>query len=622
MAPVLRAWLAVFVVAVAVVAAVQGDVTAATFRCGGQSGQLGRSLPTSFLNDDFCDCPDGSDEPATAACAGRGTQGFVCSGAPSMVVAKSKVGDGLCDCCDGSDETAVVDSHNPAPLCNNTCVRHFEERIADLQSALQRVVKGLEVAAKFRDLFSRASTSVGGGRLLPPAPESESAADPANATATVSATSSQQQHQQQRFPPARNVQEFLEQTAVNVSSWTEIVKQRQEQSVMMRRHHPSSRAEYEHVRSALRQNAKQVAFLKTQIQMREHFSAASFGPNGELFDLVNCGCFASRVVSEIDLKGGSENQQPKTYRFFYCPFNYIIQVEAPRTTDDEGEAERDSTSASASADSEGSTGAARSEGRLGIASGSPPGTTAIDTDAVVAAVQAANPLRRVLVATGQLVSSAASWLGGVLDQLAPLVLGDGAAPSEATGRAAKPNRKSPHRAAAGAGGGPKSTAQRHAKPDPEQEAIDAEFKELAPVLLGGSVDAVDQDSLTTLGFYQQTAPASPRRPGSVHMLHAGGEACPLVMRVGGISRHVTVEVVCGASNRIASVVENGMCMYELRFESPFACTEAQASQLRQAVAQAEQLKLRAAQASKDNVARLGQSEQEAQPPHPQHSVGL
>eukprot|EP00750_Incisomonas_marina_P031399 INCI8102.1.p1 GENE.INCI8102.1~~INCI8102.1.p1 ORF type:complete len:658 (+),score=136.69 INCI8102.1:119-1975(+) len=611
MAQALRVALAVLAVAVAVAndAAQGGEGTASTasFRCGGQGG-LGRTIPASFVNDDFCDCPDGSDEPETAACAGRGSQGFVCSGAPSTVVAKSKVGDGLCDCCDGSDE-AAVDSHQDAPLCKNTCVRHFEERIADLQLALQRAVKGLEVAAKFRDLFSRASTSVGGGRLLPPSPESESALDGTNATADS----------QQQFPPAKNMKEFLEQTAVNISSWMEIVKKRQEQSVAMRRHHPSSRAEYEHVRAALRQNAKQVAFLKTQIQMREHFSAASFGPNGQLFDLVNCGCFASGVVSEIDLKGGSENQQPKTYRFFYCPFNYIIQVEVPRNDEEAGsDSDAAATSTSTSGDSKGSTGAPSG---LGIASGSPPGTTGIDTDAVVAAVKATNPLTRVLVATGQFVATAASWVGGVLDQLAPLVLGDGATLNPA--RTAKSNRKSPHRAA----GGPKS-AHRRLKPDPAQEDVDAAFKELTPVLLGSSVDVVDQDSLTTLGFYQQTAAASPQRPGSIHMLHAGGEACPLVMRVGGISRHVTVEVVCGASNRIASVVENGMCMYELRFESPFACTEAQASQLRQAVAQAEQLKLRAAQVtatmpagssgaseppSNDSPTNLDKSGQGAQP---------
>lgn len=38
------------------------------FRCdGGLFG--GRNLPDSFVNDDYCDCADLSDEPATNACA-------------------------------------------------------------------------------------------------------------------------------------------------------------------------------------------------------------------------------------------------------------------------------------------------------------------------------------------------------------------------------------------------------------------------------------------------------------------------------------------------------------------------------------------------------------------------
>ncbi|KAG1371441.1 Glucosidase 2 subunit beta [Cocos nucifera] len=66
------------------------------------------------LNDEFCDCPDGTDEPGTSACP----QGkFYCQNAGHipLTVFSSRVNDGICDCCDGSDE------YNGNVNCPNTC---------------------------------------------------------------------------------------------------------------------------------------------------------------------------------------------------------------------------------------------------------------------------------------------------------------------------------------------------------------------------------------------------------------------------------------------------------------------------------------------------------------------
>ncbi|KAL0926910.1 hypothetical protein M5K25_003164 [Dendrobium thyrsiflorum] len=95
-----------------------------------------KKFAKELLNDEFCDCPDGTDEPGTSACP---EGNFYCqnAGHTSIKIFSSRVNDGICDCCDGSDE------YDSNANCTNTCWEAGKVAREKLKKKIETFKEGL-----------------------------------------------------------------------------------------------------------------------------------------------------------------------------------------------------------------------------------------------------------------------------------------------------------------------------------------------------------------------------------------------------------------------------------------------------------------------------------------------
>eukprot|EP00606_Chrysophyceae_sp_TOSAG23-5_P000757 GSChrysophyteH2.ASY1.ANO1.1333.1 assembled CDS len=126
----------------------------------------GSLVDVSKVNDDYCDCRSGEDEPGTSACSGGQYQGvdspdhdnseplerrlFYCmnDGFKEIPIFSSRVNDGVCDCCDGSDEGILVS-------CRNSC----EEIAAAHREATKSLRENFLIGFNLRSEFIEAANA-------------------------------------------------------------------------------------------------------------------------------------------------------------------------------------------------------------------------------------------------------------------------------------------------------------------------------------------------------------------------------------------------------------------------------------------------------------------------------
>ena len=101
------------------------------------------------INDNYCDCDDGSDEPGTSACS-KSTFRCVNKGYKVTAIPSSRVDDGICDCCDGSDEGLQT------AACPNVCDKYASKQREMMEKVVTNFKTGNAVRSNYVEIANKA----------------------------------------------------------------------------------------------------------------------------------------------------------------------------------------------------------------------------------------------------------------------------------------------------------------------------------------------------------------------------------------------------------------------------------------------------------------------------------
>lgn len=114
-------------------------------RSGSVTGTV--HVPIERINDNYCDCEDGSDEPGTASACENARFYCVNAAHKGAYIPSSHVDDGACDCCDGSDE--------PDGACPDTCALDGEASRKAAMEEAELIMKGVAARSELHAVGKR-----------------------------------------------------------------------------------------------------------------------------------------------------------------------------------------------------------------------------------------------------------------------------------------------------------------------------------------------------------------------------------------------------------------------------------------------------------------------------------
>ncbi|CUG89841.1 glucosidase II beta subunit, putative [Bodo saltans] len=306
-------------------------------------------VPIEYVDDNYCDCADGSDEPFSAGCssggqlvayqsvttlsAARDEHSFHCPLTASVlrgsspwsthnILSPSRMNDGVLDCCNLADEKNSYHT-GPTATIDNTCAKvkaTFNERLQRLRQRYlgsghkefkNRALHGSTVfRVQFEQNFTRdaAQFQEWSGQYE---------AFMTSLQARIKAQQQFQRNQQQNAAAAA----FLRQ-----QNGGEAVQENEEQQAPPA---PVSQDEINHAQQLRQYEQQRSAELRSRQAL---IQSRGLGKYSEYFALFGK-CFNFTVHEKI-LKGGSANPEQYNAYFKVCPFISILQrTETPEVLD-------------------------------------------------------------------------------------------------------------------------------------------------------------------------------------------------------------------------------------------------------------------------------------------------